>query len=137
MEQHRDEGPPDEWGVRPLTQWGTCWLEFQDTRGDPRLDLNPLRDGAPRFAVSSLVRLLLQAQRSATFSSICRNPRSLRDGSGVGIRRSLIGRLHATMTKTGNRLLVISADCAELREWRNGKRLDLDHMAQYQTIIEL
>ena len=49
----------------------------------------------------------------------------------------LIGRLHSTMTKTGNRLLVISADCAELRDWRNGKRQDLDHMAQYQTIIEL
>src|ERR1700682_3841830 len=48
----------------------------------------------------------------------------------------LIGRLHATMTKTGSRLLVISADCAELRDWRNGKRQDLDHMAQYQTIIE-
>ena len=49
----------------------------------------------------------------------------------------LIGRLHATMTKTGNRLLVISADCAELRDWRNGKRQDLEHMAQYQTIIAL
>jgi hypothetical protein len=49
----------------------------------------------------------------------------------------LIGRLHATMTKTGNRLLVISADCAELKDWRNGERPDLDHMAQYQTILEL
>ena len=48
-----------------------------------------------------------------------------------------IGRLHARMTKTGNRLLVISADCTELKDWRKGKRLDLDHMAQYQTIIEL
>src|SRR6476620_7726439 len=50
---------------------------------------------------------------------------------------AFIGRLHATMTKTGNRLLVISADCSELRDWRNGKRPDLDHVAQYQTIIEL
>jgi hypothetical protein len=41
------------------------------------------------------------------------------------------------MTKTGNRLLVISADCSELRDWRYGKRPDLDHVAQYQTIIEL
>src|ERR1700730_7416477 len=49
----------------------------------------------------------------------------------------LIGRLHSTMTKTGNRLLVISADCAELRDWRNGKRQDLDHMARYQTSLEL
>jgi hypothetical protein len=50
---------------------------------------------------------------------------------------AFIGRLHSTMTKTGNRLLVVSADCSELRDWRNGKRPDLDHMAQYQTIIEL
>jgi hypothetical protein len=50
---------------------------------------------------------------------------------------AFIGRLHSTMTKTGNRLLVMSADCSELRDWRNGKRPDLDHMAQYQTIIEL
>jgi hypothetical protein len=50
---------------------------------------------------------------------------------------AFIGRLHATMTKTGNRLLVISADCTELRQWRNGKRPDLDHVAQYQTIGEL
>ena len=50
---------------------------------------------------------------------------------------AFIGRLHSSMTKTGSRLLVISADCTELREWRNGKRPDLDHMAQYQTIIEL
>jgi hypothetical protein len=50
---------------------------------------------------------------------------------------AFIGRLHSSMTKTGNRLLVISAECAELREWRSGKRPDLDHMAQYQTIIEL
>jgi hypothetical protein len=41
------------------------------------------------------------------------------------------------MTKSGNRLLGISADCTELREWRNGKRPDLSHGAQYQTIIEL
>ena len=55
----------------------------------------------------------------------------------LGSDAPLIGRMHATMTKSGNRLLVLSADCAELRDWRNGRRLDLDHMAQYQTIIEL
>ena len=49
----------------------------------------------------------------------------------------LIANLHSSLAKTGNRLLLLSADCAELRDWRNGKRLDLDHMAQYQTIIEL
>jgi hypothetical protein len=47
----------------------------------------------------------------------------------------LIGRIHATIAKTGNRLLVMSAECAELKDWRNGKRQDVDHLAQYQTII--
>jgi hypothetical protein len=47
----------------------------------------------------------------------------------------LIGRLHATMAKAGNRLLVMSADCTELRDWRNGKRQDVDHFAQFQTTI--
>jgi hypothetical protein len=47
----------------------------------------------------------------------------------------LIGRLHATMAKAGNHLLVMSADCTELRDWRNGKRPDFNHFAQYQTTI--
>jgi hypothetical protein len=47
----------------------------------------------------------------------------------------LIGRLHATLAKTGNRLLVVSADCAELRDWRNGRRQDVQHMAEYQSVI--
>jgi len=49
----------------------------------------------------------------------------------------LIARLHSTIAKTGNRLLGMSVECAELRDWRNGKRPDIDHMAQYQTIAEL
>jgi len=41
----------------------------------------------------------------------------------------LISSLHKTLAKTGNRLLGLSADCAELKDWRSGKRLVLDHMA--------
>jgi hypothetical protein len=47
----------------------------------------------------------------------------------------LISNIHAMLGKTGNRLLVLSADCGELREWRAGKRPTLDHMAQYQTVV--
>jgi hypothetical protein len=32
---------------------------------------------------------------------------------------------------------VLSADCSELKDWRTGKRLVLDHLAQYQTVIAL
>ena len=41
------------------------------------------------------------------------------------------------LSKTGNRLLLLSADCRELREWRNGKRPELAHMAEYQTVLSL
>ena len=53
----------------------------------------------------------------------------------LGSDAPLVGRIHATMAKTGNRLLVMSADCAELKDWRQGKRQDLDHFVQYQTIM--
>ncbi len=49
----------------------------------------------------------------------------------------LIASLHRTVMKTGNRLLILSADCAELKDWRNGKRLVLDHMAQFQSVLAL
>ena len=49
----------------------------------------------------------------------------------------LFASLHASLVKTGNRLLVLSADCSELRDWRTGKRLVLVHLAQYQTVIAL
>ena len=49
----------------------------------------------------------------------------------------LFSSLHASLAKTGNRLLALSADCSELKDWRNGKRLVLDHLAQYQTVIAL
>ena len=49
----------------------------------------------------------------------------------------LIAHLHGSLAKAGKRLLVLSADCAELRDWRDGTRPVLDHMAQYQTVIAL
>ena len=49
----------------------------------------------------------------------------------------LFASLHASLAKTGNRLLVLSANCSELKAWRAGKRLVLDHLAQYQTVIAL
>jgi hypothetical protein len=47
----------------------------------------------------------------------------------------LIARMHSTLTNTGNRLLAMSADCTELKDWRNGKRSDLAHVAEYQTVL--
>ena len=49
----------------------------------------------------------------------------------------LFAGLHASLAKTGNRLLVLSADCTELKDWRNGKRPVLDHVAEYQTVRAL
>ena len=49
----------------------------------------------------------------------------------------LVTAITGLLGRTGNRLLAISADCAELREWRAGKRVGLDHMAQYQTVLGL
>jgi hypothetical protein len=49
----------------------------------------------------------------------------------------LVGRLHAAVAQSGNHLLVVSADCAELKEWRRGKRPDVEHMAAYQTMAAL
>jgi len=39
------------------------------------------------------------------------------------------------VTKVGNKLLVMSADCKQLTEWRASKRPLLDDFAQYQTPI--
>jgi hypothetical protein len=49
----------------------------------------------------------------------------------------LVAAITGLLGRTGNRLLAISADCDELREWRAGKRPGLDHMAQYQTLLGL
>jgi hypothetical protein len=47
----------------------------------------------------------------------------------------LIARLHASVQKTGQRLLLLSADCKELKEWRDGKKPAFTHMAEYQTVL--
>jgi hypothetical protein len=47
----------------------------------------------------------------------------------------LIARMHTTLTNTGNGLLAMSADCAELKEWREGRKQALDHAAEYQTVL--
>jgi len=47
----------------------------------------------------------------------------------------LIAKLHASVQKTGQRLLLLSANCKELKEWREGKRPALTHMAEYQTVL--
>ena len=49
----------------------------------------------------------------------------------------LVANIHTVLSKTGNRLLLLSADCRELRDWRNGKRPELAHMAEYQTVLAL
>jgi hypothetical protein len=49
----------------------------------------------------------------------------------------LIAKLHASVQKTGHRLLLLSADCKELKEWRDGKRPAITHMAEYQTVLAL
>ena len=38
----------------------------------------------------------------------------------------LFAGIHANLGKTGNRLLMLAADCAELKEWRDGKRAALE-----------
>src|SRR5262245_29873324 len=47
----------------------------------------------------------------------------------------LIAKLHASVQKTGHRLLLLRADCKELKEWRDGKRPAITHMAEYQTVL--
>ncbi len=40
----------------------------------------------------------------------------------------------STAAAPGNDMLEMSADCAELRDWRAGRRPLLEHMTQYQTL---
>jgi hypothetical protein len=41
------------------------------------------------------------------------------------------------LTRSGNKLLAMSADCRQLADWRTGNRRLLDDYAQYQTSIAL
>ena len=95
-----------------------------------------------RIAAALLVFCVISLAASAADVRIGETPLRLPQPAGyceldpvLGSDAPLVGRIHATMAKTGNRLLVMSADCAELKDWRQGKRPDLDHMAQYQTIM--
>jgi hypothetical protein len=47
----------------------------------------------------------------------------------------MISTLNDLLEKSGNKLLVMSADCGQLADWRTGKRKLLDDYAQYQTPI--
>jgi hypothetical protein len=38
---------------------------------------------------------------------------------------------------SGNRLVLASAECKQLKDWRAGKRTLIDNMAQYQTLVSL
>jgi hypothetical protein len=47
----------------------------------------------------------------------------------------MLKAIEGMLAPTNNRLLVMSADCTQLTDWRAGKRPLLDNMAQYQTLI--
>jgi hypothetical protein len=49
----------------------------------------------------------------------------------------LLSMLEGVFRSSGNRLLVVSADCTQLDDWRAGNRKFLDNLAQYQTRIAL
>ena len=49
----------------------------------------------------------------------------------------LVANLHRSLSKTGSRLLLLTLDCRELKDFRRGKRTVLAHMAQYQTVLAL
>src|SRR6266702_4643827 len=97
-----------------------------------------------RLATAVLLSCLVPASAPAADVKIGDSPLRLPPPTGycemdpvLASDAPLIGRIHATITKTGNRLLVMSADCAELKAWRNGKRHDLNHFAEYQTAIAM
>ena len=49
--------------------------------------------------------------------------------------KRMITVLGGLLEKSGNKLLVMSADCKQLSEWHTGKRQLLDDYGQYQTPI--
>jgi hypothetical protein len=50
---------------------------------------------------------------------------------------AFIAAIHRTIISSGNRLLVLGGDCGELKDWRSGKRKDLDHFNEYQTVLSM
>lgn len=51
------------------------------------------------------------------------------DASAIALVERMIG-------PSGNRLIQLSAECQQLKDWRADKRELLDHFSQYQTITE-
>jgi hypothetical protein len=49
----------------------------------------------------------------------------------------MLAAVEGMLGRTGNRLLLLSADCGQLADWRTGKRQLLDNMAQHQSLIKL
>src|SRR6516165_798406 len=47
----------------------------------------------------------------------------------------LVANIHSARAKAGGRLLSLSADCNEVKDWRNGKRTALEHIARYETPV--
>jgi hypothetical protein len=45
----------------------------------------------------------------------------------------LVANADSARAKAGGRLLLLSADCGEAKEWRDGGRKTLEHFAQYET----
>jgi hypothetical protein len=57
--------------------------------------------------------------------------------AAVAADAPLVANVHRSLSKTGSRLLLLTLDCAEHKEFRSGKRSVLGHMAQYQTVLAL
>ena len=53
--------------------------------------------------------------------------------SGQPSDKRMIDFLNVALAKGPNELLGVSADCAELRDWRTAKRKLLEHFSQYQV----
>ncbi len=49
----------------------------------------------------------------------------------------MLATVNEMLGATGNRLVVASAECKQLKEWRKGKRASIDNLAQYQTLSSL
>jgi hypothetical protein len=47
----------------------------------------------------------------------------------------LVANVQSARAKAGGRLLLLSADCNEVKDWRDGKRTTLEHIAQYETPV--
>jgi len=45
----------------------------------------------------------------------------------------LVANTYSARAKAGGRQLLLSADCSEVKDWRDGKRRSLEHFAQYET----